>query len=137
MSEEFGGGAVVEGFEFLGELAGDADPGPGGEFSEDFEGGGNPVRRFKEESGLGGVEGGLELLSPFTFFHREEAVEGKGRRGKAGGDEGGGDGRWPGKDGEGDSGIACRFQKPMAGVGKAGGSGIGNDGDLFASLRFF
>ena len=102
-------GAVVEGFEFLGELAGDADPGPGGEFSEDFEGGGNPVRGFEEESGFGGVEGGLELLAPFAFFHREEAVEGKRMRGEAGGDEGRSDGRWSGKDGEGDSGIACRF----------------------------
>lgn len=129
---EFDGVSVVQGFKGLGEFACDADRLVGGEFGEDFESRGEAVRRFEEESGFGRIEGGLELLGSFSFFDVEESVKGKWMRRKAGGDEGGGDGRWAGEDGEGEVFIAACFQETMAGVGEAGGAGVGNDGDGFA-----
>lgn len=109
VGEELGAGAVVEGFEFLGEFAGDADAYLGGEFAEDLHGGGEPVGGLEEEGGLAGLEGGVELLAALAFFDRKEAVEGKGMRRKAGGDESGGNGGGTGEDGEGDFAIARGF----------------------------
>jgi len=96
----------------------------GSEFAEDVEGGGEAVRRFEEEGGFGSVEGLLELFAAFSFFDVEEALEGEGVWGEAGGDEGGGDGGGAREDGEGDVLIAAGFEKAVSGIGEAGGASI-------------
>lgn len=124
VGEELGGGSVVEGLEGFGELAGDADAGVWGEFVEDLHGGGESVRGLEEEGGLAGLEGGIELLAALAFLDRKEAVEGKGVRREAGGNERGGDRGGAGQDGEGDLGITRCFEEAVAGIGEARGAGI-------------
>ena len=89
---------------------------------------------FKEESGLGGVESGLELLATFAFFDVKESVEGKRVGWKSGSNERGGDGRGAREDGELDVLIAAGFEKSVPGIGEAGSAGVRDDSDFFAAL---
>lgn len=89
---------------------------------------------FKEESGLGRVKSGLQLLTAFAFFDVKESVEGKRVRWKSGSDERGGDGGGAREDGELDVLIAAGFEKAVPGIGEAGSAGVRDNGDFFAAL---
>jgi|TARA_B110000881_G_scaffold168103_1_gene151471 hypothetical protein len=121
---------MVERFEGFAEFSGDTDGVVRRELGEDIESGRETMGRLEEESCFAGFKGGLKLLASFALFYVEEAVEGKRVWRKTGGDEGGGDGRRAGKNGELDLLITASFKKTMAGVGEARSSRVGDDGDF-------